>query len=104
VADDIMKISLEVEKQVVLPLEDMDSADCKSKPRRMGSLKGQRLISEGYDIDESNEEIAKMFGEELERRQAEKGNSERKLAPLAGGLVSMSDDFDETPECFKEYM
>jgi hypothetical protein len=30
----------------------------------MGSLKGQRLISEGYDIDESNEEIAKMFGVE----------------------------------------
>lgn len=33
-----------------------------SKHRRMGSLKGQRLISEGYDIDESNDEIAKMFG------------------------------------------
>lgn len=30
--------------------------------RRMGSLKGQKLISEGYDIDESNDEIAKMFG------------------------------------------
>jgi hypothetical protein len=41
---------------------------------------------------------------EWEHKQAEKGNSERKLAPLAGGLVSMSDDFDETPECFKEYM
>jgi hypothetical protein len=34
------------------------------KPRKMGSLKGQRLISDGYDIDESNAEIAKMFGVE----------------------------------------
>jgi hypothetical protein len=59
-----MKNSLEVEKQVVLPLENRDSADCKSKPRRIGSLKGQRLTSEGYDIDESNEEVAKMFGVE----------------------------------------
>lgn len=28
----------------------------------------------------------------------------RKLGPLAGGLVFMADDFDETPDCFKEYM
>jgi hypothetical protein len=67
-SDDTMRILLEVVKQVVLPLEHKEndgiSTDCKSKPRRMGSLKGQRLISEGYDIDESNEEIAKMFGVE----------------------------------------
>jgi hypothetical protein len=67
-SDDTMKILLEVVKQVVLPLEHKEnngnSAGYKSKPRRMGSLKGQRLISEGYDIDESNEEIAKMFGVE----------------------------------------
>ncbi len=31
-------------------------------------------------------------------------NSGRKLGPLAGGLVFMADDFDETPDCFKEYM
>ncbi len=30
--------------------------------------------------------------------------SGRKLGPLSGGLVFMADDFDETPECFKEYM
>lgn len=28
----------------------------------------------------------------------------RKLGPLAGGLVFIADDFDETPDCFKEYM
>ena len=28
----------------------------------------------------------------------------RRTNSLAGGLVYMADDFDETPECFKEYM
>lgn len=31
-------------------------------------------------------------------------SSGRKLGPLTGGLVFMADDFDETPNCFKEYM
>lgn len=31
-------------------------------------------------------------------------SSGRKLGPLDGGLVFMADDFDETPDCFKEYM
>ncbi len=31
-------------------------------------------------------------------------SSGRKLGPLAGGLVFIADDFDETPDCFKEYM
>jgi len=31
-------------------------------------------------------------------------SSGRKLGPLAGGLVFMADDFDESPDCFKEYM
>ena len=67
-SDDTMRILLEVVKQVVLPLDHKENAgspsENKSKPRRMGSLKGQRLISEGYDIDESNAEIAEMFGVE----------------------------------------
>ena len=67
-SDDTMRILLEVVKQVVLPLEHKKSTNGSSeyqdKPRRLGSLKGQRLISEGYDIDESNAEIAKMFGVE----------------------------------------
>lgn len=60
-SDDTMRILLEVVKQLVLPLEHKrnigSSPENQSKPRRMGSLKGQRLISEGYDIDESNDEI-----------------------------------------------
>lgn len=59
---------LEVIRQFVLPLDHKESVGIPSeqqgKLRRMGSLKGQKLISEGYDIDESNDEIAKMFGVE----------------------------------------
>ncbi len=48
-----MRILLEVVKQVVLPLDHKEgignSSGHQSKPRRMGSLKGQRLIAEGYD-------------------------------------------------------
>ncbi|MCM1090720.1 MAG: hypothetical protein NC092_12015 [Butyrivibrio sp.] len=65
-SDDTMRILLEVVKQVVLPLDHKEnvaaSFESQSKVRRIGSLKGQRLISEEYDIDESNAEIAKMFG------------------------------------------
>ena len=67
-ADDTMRMLLEVVKQVVLPLDHKENVGAASeqqgKLRRMGSLKGQKLISEGYDIDESNAEIAKMFGVE----------------------------------------
>lgn len=29
---------------------------------------------------------------------------QRSVNPLAGEFVSIADDFDETPECFKEYV
>lgn len=65
-SDDTMRMLLEVVRQVVLPLDHKENVGVPSKQqgrlRRMGSLKGQKLISEGYDIDESNDEIAKMFG------------------------------------------
>lgn len=67
-SDDTMRILLEVVRQVVVPLDHKgnsgNSSESDGKPRRMGSLKGQQLISEGYDIDECNGEIAKMFGVE----------------------------------------
>jgi hypothetical protein len=67
-SDDTLRILLELVKQVVLPLDHKDNtvglSEYQSKPRKMGSLKGQRLVSEEYDIDESNAEIAKMFGVE----------------------------------------
>lgn len=35
----------------------------KESIRRIGSLEGQDLIDAEYDIDECNDEIAEMFGE-----------------------------------------
>lgn len=67
-SDDTLRMLLEVIKQVVLPLDHKENVhipfEQQGKLCRMGSLKGQKLISEGYDIDESNGEIAKMFGVE----------------------------------------
>lgn len=67
-SDDTIRMLLEVVKQVVLPLDHKENigtaSEQQGKLRRMGSLKGQKLISEGYDVDESNDEIAKMFGGE----------------------------------------
>ncbi len=48
--------------------------------------------------------------EELTRGDSEsdetsgKRSGERKLGPLAGRLIYMADDFDETPDCFKDYV
>ncbi len=42
---------------------------------------------------------------ETESRNTSAGKGfKRRRNPLAGGLVFMADDFDETPDCFKEYM
>lgn len=30
--------------------------------RKLGSMKGEKFIADGHDIDECNDEIAKMFG------------------------------------------
>jgi hypothetical protein len=42
--------------------------------------------------------------EGLTGKYSENKISGRELGPLSGGLVFMSDDFDETPDCFREYM
>lgn len=34
----------------------------KTKPRKLGALKGQKLIADGYHLDDCNDEIAEMFG------------------------------------------
>lgn len=68
-SDDAMRLLLEVVKQIVVPLDHNGETEeilsmQQRKPRKIGSLKGQKLISDGYDIDECNDEIAKMFGVE----------------------------------------
>ncbi len=48
------------------------------------------LTDQKLGTDSRNISASKSFG--------------RRRDPLAGGLVFMADDFDETPDCFKEYM
>lgn len=38
------------------------------------------------------------------KAKEEKNRTERRSNLLAGGLLFMAEDFDETPECFREYM
>lgn len=37
------------------------TADSKAK-RELGTLAGEKFLSDGYDFDEANDEIAEMFG------------------------------------------
>lgn len=39
----------------------------------------------------------------LKSKEAKK-NIERKSNLLAGGLIYIAEDFDDTPDCFEEYM
>ncbi len=38
--------------------------NAKGKKRRLGNMKGQKFIADGHDIDECNDEIARLFGAE----------------------------------------
>lgn len=42
--------------------ENLNYSAAKNRTRRIGSLEGQDLLDEDYDIDECNDEIAEMFG------------------------------------------
>lgn len=66
-SDDSLSFILDLIQRFVLP------ADSKSmsinyivapheKKRRLGSMKGQKFIADGYDIYECNDEIAELFG------------------------------------------
>ncbi|MBD5537998.1 MAG: DUF2281 domain-containing protein [Lachnospiraceae bacterium] len=71
------------------------------------------LLKEAKDLPEDMIEQAIEFIRFLKyaamQKQAEHtGNGtatfQRSVNPLADEFVSIADDFDETPECFKEYV
>ncbi len=37
-------------------------AGCHETVRKIGSMRGHRFVAEGHDIDEYNDEIARLFG------------------------------------------
>ncbi len=59
--DDFVKFVLEMIKRLKHPVE-MNEARPKKAPRPLGMFRSEELIADGYDIDEDNDEIARMFG------------------------------------------
>lgn len=65
--DDNLKFLLDMIQRFMKPVEAEEKSlngatEDRSSVRRIGSLEGQNLIDEGYDIDECNNEVAEMFG------------------------------------------
>ena len=66
-SDDSLNFILDMIQRFVLPAESKRisinyDAATQGRKRRLGSMKGQKFILEGHDIDECNGEIAKLFG------------------------------------------
>ena len=62
-SDDSLKFILDMIQRFVKPAENQSmEAKAKRNKRKLGILKGKKLIADGYDLDECNDEIAEMFG------------------------------------------
>lgn len=65
-SEENLRFLLEIIQRFMIPTQSKvvninDDAGQK-KVRRLGSMKGQKFIADGHDIDECNAEIAEMFG------------------------------------------
>jgi len=64
-SDDSLRFILDMIQRFVLPADSKSmhyDAAAKGRKRRLGSMKGQKFIADGHDIDECNDEIARLFG------------------------------------------
>ena len=61
------------------------------------------IVEEAKDLSENNAAEVLDFIKFLKSQEAQK-NIERKSNLLAGGLMYIAEDFDDTPDCFEEYM
>lgn len=62
-SDDSLKFILDMIQRFVKPAENQSMQSTKkTEKRKLGILKGKKLIADGYDLDECNDEIAEMFG------------------------------------------
>lgn len=59
--DDSVRFVLEMIRRLKHPMET-NKAQSRKAPRPLGMFKSEELIADGYDIDEDNDEIARMFG------------------------------------------
>ena len=62
-SDDSLEFILDMIQRFVKPAENqLTENTAQRKKRKLGILKGKKLIADGYDLDECNDEIAEMFG------------------------------------------
>jgi len=64
-SDDSLHFILDMIQRYVIPAEAgaaPQSASVQLGSRRLGSMKGQKFIADGHDIDDYDDEIARMFG------------------------------------------
>lgn len=65
-SDDSLRFILDMVQRFVLPSESRSKninydITAQGRKRRLGSMKGQKFIADGHDIDECNDEIARLF-------------------------------------------
>ena len=68
-SDDSLRFILDMIQRFVLPSESRSvsinyGVVTQGKKRRLGSMKGQKFIADGHDIDECNDEIARWMVDE----------------------------------------
>lgn len=65
-SDDSLRFILDMIQRFVMPADSKNMSihndAIQGKNRRIGSMKGQKFIADGHDIDECNDEIARLFG------------------------------------------
>ena len=62
-SDDSLEFIPDMIQRFVKPAEgQFTETVTQGKGRKLGILKGETLIADGYDLDECNDEIAEMFG------------------------------------------
>jgi len=64
-SDDSLRFILDMIQRFVMPAEAgaaRQSTSTQPDVRRLGSMKGQKFIANGHDIDDYDDEIARMFG------------------------------------------
>ncbi len=64
-SDDSLQFILDMIQRFVMPAEAKSirqGTSAQPGVRRLGSMKGQKFIADGHEIDEYDDEIARMFG------------------------------------------
>ncbi len=64
-SEDSLQFILDMIQRFVMPADTKavsSSAPVQSGIRKLGSMKGQKFVADGHEIDEYDDEIARMFG------------------------------------------